>query len=199
MPQLCLLLSESLCYLDPKEVLKQSIAAGVSLVQIREKEKSVKECFLYAEPLIEICKEQNVSLVVNDSVELAIALKADGVHLGQSDMSIKLARKLLGDKAIIGQSTHNRGHVESAHKSGANYIGLGPLFPTKTKGYKEGMGIEKLESAAAGVNIPTFAIGGITPKNALLVPKRFGIAVSSAICSSPNPSEICSLLLDSRV
>ena len=199
MPQLSLLLSESLCCLDPQEVLKQSIASGVDIVQIREKEKSLSECLSYAKPLVSLCKEYDVPIVVNDSVELAIALEADGVHLGQSDMPIHVARKLLGDKAIIGQSTHNISQVKKACESSANYIGLGPLFPTKTKGYETGIGLKKLLHSATKSNVPVFAIGGITPENALLVPKRFGIAVSSAICESPTPREICSLLMKSRV
>ncbi|MDP6964283.1 MAG: thiamine phosphate synthase, partial [Planctomycetota bacterium] len=169
------------------DVLNQAIDGGVDLVQLREKEMTPREFTAYAAPLIEICKQRKVKVVINDSVELALALDADGVHLGQDDMPAPLARQLLGPDKLIGLSTHSADQAEDACGSGANYIGFGPIFPTPTKGYLKGLGPEQLILARAGCDLPILAIGGITKDNAAIIPKFAGKAVSSAICKASNP------------
>ncbi|MFT7517753.1 MAG: thiamine-phosphate pyrophosphorylase [Myxococcota bacterium] len=197
--KLCLLLSRDLCALPVADVLHQALAGGVDLVQLREKEMTPREFYDYAAPLIEICKSKNAKVLINDSVELAMALDADGVHLGQDDMPIMLARKLLGPDKLIGLSTHSIEQAEDATCSGADYIGFGPVYPTPTKGYLQGLGPEKLLLVRSGCELPILAIGGITPENVIMIPRFAGIAVSSTVCAADNPQNICQLLRESRV
>ncbi len=197
--RLCLLLSRDLCVLPVVDVLHQAIAGGVDMVQLREKEMTPREFCEYAAPLVEICKRNNIKVVINDSVECAMALDADGVHLGQDDMPVMLARKLVGRDKLIGLSTHSAEQAEDAACSGVDYIGFGPIFPTPTKGYVKGLGPEQLVLVRAGCELPVLAIGGIDADNVCLVPRFAGIAVSSAICASVEPKNICLLLCQSRV
>jgi thiamine-phosphate pyrophosphorylase len=110
-----------------------------------------------------------------------------------------LARKLLGRDKLIGLSTHSAEQAEDAACSGVDYIGFGPIFPTPTKGYVKGLGPEQLVLVRAGCELPVLAIGGIDADNVCLVPRFAGIAVSSAICASVEPKNICLLLCQSRV
>jgi thiamine-phosphate diphosphorylase len=197
--KLCLLLSRDLCVLPVADVLHQAIDGGADLIQLREKGMLPREFCEYAKPLIDICKSRNIKVVVNDSVECAMALNADGVHLGQEDMPVRLARKLLGLDKLIGLSTHSVEQAEDAVCSGADYIGFGPVFPTPTKGYLKGLGPEQLIMVRAGCALPVLAIGGIDAENACLVPRFSGIAVSSAVCAALEPKNICLLLQQSRV
>ena len=197
--KLCLLLSRDLCVLPVVDVLHQAIDGGADLIQLREKGMAPQEFCEYAAPLIEICKNRGVKIVINDSVECAMALGADGVHLGQDDMPVRLARKLLGPDKLIGLSTHSVEQAEDAVCSGADYIGFGPIFPPPTKGYLKGLGPEQLIVVRAGCELPVLAIGGIGLKNVELVPRFAGIAVSSAICAGSEPLNNCLRLRKSRV
>ncbi|MBC8370273.1 MAG: thiamine phosphate synthase [Planctomycetes bacterium] len=197
--KLCLLLSRDLCTLPVADVLHQALAGGVDLVQLREKEMTPREFCEYAQPLVDICKAKHVKVVVNDSVECAMAVDADGVHLGQEDMPVAIARKLLGDEKLIGLSTHNVEQAEDAVCSGADYIGFGPIYPTPTKGYLRGLGPEQLLLVRTGCDLPILAIGGINVNNAEMVPRFAGMAVSSVICGSADPLNICRQLSQSRV
>lgn len=157
---------------------KQAISAGVCAVQYREKEASTREMFAEALKLRKICRE--TPLIINDRVDIALAVKADGVHLGQRDMPIAIARKILGKNKIIGLTVHSLPEAERAQKQGADYLGVSPIFLTNTKddtGKPAGTGlITKIKSKC---RIPIVAIAGISLKNAEKVVK----AGADALCA----------------
>ena len=129
--------------------------------------------------------------IVNDRVDIALASNADGIHLGQNDMDLKTARKLLGNSKIFGISANNITDINNAIKNGCDYIGIGPVFKTATKENKEPLGIEKIKSLTKDLRIPWFAIGGINKLNISLL-KNHGIskvALVSGLLNSEDPKE----------
>jgi thiamine-phosphate pyrophosphorylase len=169
-----------------------AIAGGADVVQLREKGGSTKEMIRVATQMEALCKSAGVTFIVNDRVDVAIASGADGVHLGQDDFPIPLARKLMGEKAIIGGSA---GTMEEALKclaEGADYIGFGPVYPTASKAdAAQPGGLDLLRHVAETIELPIVAIGGVTTANASLVMKAgaHGIAVISAVCCQEDPTE----------
>ena len=139
------------------------IKGGIKIIQYREKYKSLKEKVKEAKEIAKICKDNGVVFIVNDHVDIAMLVDADGVHVGQDDMDISDVRNIIGDK-IIGVSTHAPSEAIKAQKDGANYIGVGPIFKTTTKDRKP-VGLEYLEFVANNISIPYVAIGGIKEHN----------------------------------
>ena len=137
-------------------------------------------------------------LVVNDHCELAAELDADGVHVGQDDSPVHIARKIVGPRRLVGVSTHDLAQVRAADTAGADYLGFGPMFPTATKGYLRGQPPRALRDAAASTALPIFAIGGITvPRVAQVVTAGAErIAVSSAILAAGSPGDAARELRD---
>jgi thiamine-phosphate pyrophosphorylase len=138
-----------------------------------------------------LCRAAGVAFIVNDRVDVAIASGADGVHLGQDDFNIPLARKLLGDRAIIGGSASTMEEARTCLAEGADYIGFGPIFPTGSKADAGPVsGLEILRQVVEGISIPIIAIGGITTENSPLVMRAgaHGIAVISAVCCQAHPA-----------
>lgn len=178
------------CLIDPTKVLEQAIEGGITIYQYREKGKGALidgEKYQLAKKLQHICNESGIPFIVNDDVQLAIDTDADGVHIGQDDEDVKDVRKRIGDK-ILGVSVHTIEEAEEAITNGADYLGLGPIFPTVTKeDAKEVQGtilVKRLRDN--GLNIPIVAIGGIDSENASKVIEAGanGISVISAICQS---------------
>lgn len=182
--RLCLLLTKELCRIDPLDTMRQAVAAGVDMIQVREKQMSASQLHDWGAKVLSLGRELGVPVLINDHVEVAHALDADGVHLGQDDLPPQAARDVLGPKKLIGLSTHDLDQVELAHGLPVDYLGFGPLFPTATKGYTEGVGPDRLLAALAFSPVPLLAIGGINGENAWKIPSAAGIAVSSAICST---------------
>ena len=145
------------------ECVRQMIDGGIKIIQYREKYKSIKEKVKEAKEIAKICKDNGVLFIVNDHVDIAMLVDADGVHVGQDDMDISDVRKIVGDK-IIGVSTHAPKEALKAQEDGADYIGVGPIFKTTTKNRKP-VGLEYLEFVANNINIPYVAIGGIKEYN----------------------------------
>jgi thiamine-phosphate pyrophosphorylase len=148
--------------------VKNALAAKVEVVQYREKSLSTKEMYEEALILRKICK--NVTFLINDRVDIALSVDADGVHLGQEDLPYRLARKLLGKKKIIGLTVHNLSKAEEAQELGADYIGISPIFSTNTK--KDAgtpAGIDLIKKIRKRIYLPIVAIGGIKFANALQV------------------------------
>lgn len=144
------------------EVVKEMIAAGVKVIQYREKEKKMKEKYQECQAIRKLTKEAGVTFIVNDDIDLAMIVKADGVHIGQDDLPIEKVRELVGDEMIIGISTHCPEEAQLAVKSGADYIGVGPIFKTSTKkDVCEPVGLDYLQYVAKNISIPFVAIGGI--------------------------------------
>ena len=146
-------------------LVERMIAAGVRIVQLRVKNPSAAEFFELARILRHVTSQSDCALVINDRVDIAVAVDADGVHLGQEDLPISAARPLTGQK-IIGVSTHSLEQARTAEKEGADYIGFGPLFGTQTKdtGFAP-RGVEMLARVRKAVRVPIVAIGGITLDN----------------------------------
>jgi len=166
-------------------IVREAVVEAVDCVQLREKEMTSAEMFRWGSELKAVTDELSVPLVVNDNVEVAVALEARGVHLGQDDMHVDDARKLLGQDFWIGLSTHDLEQVDEAAELEVDYAGFGPVFATETKGYTQGLGPEFLAAAVAIARVPLVAIGGIQPETLRFIPEQCGVAVSSAICCAP--------------
>lgn len=172
-----------------KKCVEDAIKGGVTLIQIREKDASTREFYEVAKEVKEITSKYNIPLIINDRIDIAIAIDAEGVHLGQSDMPLKLARKILGEDKIIGISANNLEEALEAQRDGADYIGLGPVFYTGTKkDIDEPIGVQGLREITKNIDIPSVAIGGINKENAKLVLESGvqGISLISAILGSEN-------------
>ncbi|MDP2831499.1 MAG: thiamine phosphate synthase [Candidatus Omnitrophota bacterium] len=148
------------------EVARDMLAGGVKILQYRQKEKSRREKCLECVEIRKMTKIAAATFIVNDDVDIALAVKADGVHLGQNDMPIEMARELVKEEMIIGLSTHSPRQALDAITRGADYIAIGPIFPTQTKkDVCPAVGLEYLDYAVKNVTIPCVAIGGIKLHN----------------------------------
>lgn len=169
------------------EVVQQAGETGVKLVQYRNKTGSMKQAYEAGRVLRSVAAEREMTFIVNDRCDLALALEADGVHLGQADLPLLLARKVVGQKMLIGVSTHNPEQVRLATEEGADYLGFGPIFSTRTKANHEPVvGIEGLAGVRDLTPLPIIAIGGIVPGSvpALQAAGANGVAVASAILNA---------------
>ncbi|KZX16405.1 thiamine phosphate synthase [Methanobrevibacter curvatus] len=179
------------------KIVEEAINGGVTTVQIREKKKSSKKFYELANKLKEITDKHNIKLIVNDRIDIALAINADGVHIGQNDMEPKIARKLIGDEKILGISASNINESIKAEKDGADYIGTGAIFPSKTKKDAKKASINELKNIVDSVNIPVVAIGGLNENNIhqLKDTKIKGLCFVSAIMNSKNPKKTVQKLL----
>ncbi|WP_042166907.1 thiamine phosphate synthase [Paenibacillus gorillae] len=150
---------------DLLEVMEEAIAGGVDIIQLRDKDSSREEVLGKARALRELTRKHGVTFIVNDYIDIALEVDADGIHLGQNDLSLQEARGLVGDK-IIGISTHAIGEALLAEEQGADYIGVGPVFATKTKvDVVDPVTVAYVQEVASRVRIPFVAIGGIKLSN----------------------------------
>ena len=159
--------------------IEEAIKGGVGIVQLREKNISTKDFYEKALKVKEICKNYGALFIINDRLDIAQAVGADGVHLGQSDMPIEEARKILKDKFLIGATARNIEEAKRAELLGADYIGSGAIFGTSTKDNAKKLEMEELKKIVASVKIPVFAIGGININNVGIL-KNIGL---QGICS----------------
>ncbi|WP_308634946.1 thiamine phosphate synthase [Paenibacillus silvisoli] len=147
------------------EVMEEAILGGVDIVQLRDKTSGKEELLQKAQALRELTRKHGVTFIVNDHIDIALAVDADGIHLGQEDVPLHEARKLVGDK-IIGISTHKLEEALQAERDGADYIGVGPVFPTKTKvDVVDPVTVSYVREVADRIRIPFVAIGGIKLSN----------------------------------
>ncbi|WP_013325017.1 thiamine phosphate synthase [Gloeothece verrucosa] len=196
-------LRESLLYLVtcPHEnifaVVEAALSAGLTLVQYRDKETEDLSRLSIAYKLSQLCYDYGALFIVNDRVDLALAVNADGVHLGQQDMPIALAREILGSQKIIGRSTTNPQEMQQAIAEGADYIGVGPVYETPTKAGKAAAGLEYVRYAAKNSSLPWFAIGGIDTANIkdVLTAGAQRVSVVRAIMQAEQPALITGQLL----
>lgn len=165
------------------EQVKEGLENGVTCLQLREKELDESDFLKEAKQISALCKEYKVPFIVNDNVNIAIACKADGIHIGQEDMELKSVRKLVGKDMIIGVSVHTVEEAIKAQEGGADYIGIGAVFATSTKTDVDVLSFETLKSICEAVDIPTVAIGGIKKDNICKLKGSGidGVAVVSAI------------------
>lgn len=171
-----------------KEVVLESLEGGVTMLQLREKHLDEAHFLEEAKELQTLCRSWHVPFLINDNVEIALAMEADGVHVGQSDMAAGDVRKKLGDDKIIGVSAQTVEQALLAEKAGADYLGVGAVFPTSSKDDANEVTYETLKAICSAVSIPVVAIGGITQENVhrLAGSGICGAAVISAIYAEPN-------------
>lgn len=194
-PCLYLVIGPENCHAHSMEdIVREAIDGGVSLVQYRNKSTNLDDQIKDVRSLLEITKTHHIPLLVNDNVDVALATKADGVHLGQSDIDAKVAREKLGDNAIIGLTVKNMNHVKAAPLEVLDYLGVGGIFPTSSKNNPDApIGLDGLRemvtSIAAHSGILTTAIAGLNEDNCEEVVKCGvnGIAIISSICNSASP------------
>jgi thiamine-phosphate pyrophosphorylase len=173
-----------------EEILDAAIAGGCRMVQLREKEWPSGRLLPLAERLRDRCGRAGVTYIVNDRVDLAVAVGADGVHLGQDDLPIAAARALLRPGMVLGRSTHSVAQARDAQAEGADYIAVGSMFPTQTKPDFQLVGPELIRTIRPGTTTPLVGIGGVTRDNVARVIRAGadGVAVISAVCGAPDPA-----------
>ena len=171
-----------------ESAIEESILGGVTIVQLREKDTPSKDFYTVALKVKKVTDKYNVPLIINDRVDIALAVDASGVHVGQEDLSCELVRKLLPKGKIIGVSAHNIEEARKAEKDGADYVGCGAVFNTSTKSNVKELGIDKLKGIKESISIPVVAIGGINENNIdqLYGSNIDGVAVVSAIIAQEN-------------
>ena len=168
---------------------EEALKGGASLLQLREKDKTTREYISLAEKVHTLTKKYNVPLIIDDRVDVALAVGAEGVHLGQSDMPINTARKILGDDFIIGATTKTVPQALEAYQQGADYLGVGAIYPTTTKVKTVITSTETLGNICSAVPIPVNAIGGLNKDNIDILKgiTIAGICVVSAIMKADDP------------
>lgn len=180
------------------KTIEEAIKGGVSVVQIREKTAETLDFYNLALKVKEITSKYNVPLIINDRVDVALAIDADGVHVGQTDMPCDVTRKLIGENKILGVSASTITEAQKAQEDGADYIGTGAVFPTATKNDAPSITKEDLKNVVDSIDIPVVAIGGITLENASELNDTgiAGLSVVSAIMSADNPKKASEELLN---
>lgn len=195
---LYLLVTESLCHHGSGPAIRQALAAGVRIVQLREKEMTDRNLLEATRRVRAWTREADALFIINDRPDLAVLADADGVHVGQDELSVREARRIVGPDRLVGVSTHTIEQARQAVLDGADYLGVGPCFATSTKSFEQLAGLDFVRQVAAEIALPWFAIGGISPTN-LEAARAAGasrVAVSSAICSSPTPGRAAEELID---
>lgn len=196
--RLCLILDKDACSKSGlRKTLRQALKAGVLFIQYRDKHSTTKDAILKAKPLLDIARKNKAIFIINDRIDVALAINADGLHAGQEDIPLPLARKILGPEKILGLSCHSPEQAQKAPKE-ADYLGFGPIFKTATKPHLTPIGINQLRRAVWLTRKPIFAIGDINTSNAssvLSIGPLQGIAVCRAICQSQNISKSVNNLL----
>jgi len=200
--RLCVLISESLCPEgDWLRVATAAIQGGADCIQLREKDLDAGELLARTRQLVALCRPNNVGVIVNDRPDVALLAGADGVHLGQTDLPCAEARRLVGKQLLIGVSTSSLDQAKQAKHDGADYCGVGPMFPTPTKHQPVIAGPAYLKEYLAWNRLPHLAIGGISLKNIqeLTDVGVQGVAICSAICTAADPTAAIRNILEGMV
>jgi len=187
---LYLLVTGSLCPRGAGQVIREALQGGVGLVQVREKSLDDRELVELGRRVREWTREAGALYIMNDRADVAVLTDADGVHLGQEDLSVREARRIVGPERLIGVSTHTIAQARQAVLDGADYLGVGPVFPSGTKEFEQLAGLEFVRRAADEITLPWFAIGGIHAGNlnAVIEAGAARVAVSGAVCRADNPA-----------
>ena len=173
------------------ELVEKAIRGGVDMVQLREKNLETRPWLDLAMELAKLCRKNKVFFIINDRVDIAAGCGADGVHLGQDDFPVGLARRILGKRRIIGKSTHSIEQARAAVKEEVDYVAVGPIFWTQTKKIDRPVGTELVAQVRKLTKKPILAIGGIKPENAgsVVAAGATGVAVVSALMAAPDALE----------
>ncbi len=192
LPKVYPITDTNLSGLSHAEQVDRLISGGATLIQLRDKHAAPRDFYRQAEAALQIARKHAVRLIINDRVDVALALGADGIHLGQTDIPVEAARRLLGESAIIGISTHNLAQAELAANMPVDYVAFGPIFKTSTKENPDPIvGLETLRAVRTIVGaLPVVAIGGITLANAEAAWRAGADAVSSIAALVSDPSRI---------
>lgn len=195
---LYLLATESLCHHGSGPAIRQALEAGVRIVQLREKNLTDGRLLEAARRVRSWTRDADALFIMNDRPDLAVLAEADGVHVGQDELSVREARRIVGPHRLIGVSTHTIEQARQAVLDGADYLGVGPCFETNTKSFDQIAGLDFVRRVAAEVTLPWFAIGGISSENiaAVRAAGASRIAVSGAVCSSPLPGRTAVELIE---
>lgn len=191
---LCCITADSLC---PVLQAEKALGGGASMIQLRNKSASGADLYSWAKRIKKLCQAHDATCIINDRLDIALAVEADGVHLGQGDLPADAARKLLGSKRILGVSVASVAEAKKAVASGADYLGLGHIFPTVSKHKSsEPIGLERIAEVTKTISIPVIAIGGITEDSvcAVLRAGASGIAVISSVAHAPDPENAAASL-----
>ncbi|BBM55279.1 thiamin-phosphate pyrophosphorylase [Leptotrichia wadei] len=182
---------------DFYKCIEESIKGGIKIVQLREKNSSTKDFYEKALKVKEICKNYGALFIINDRLDIAQAVEADGVHLGQADIPIEKARKILKNKFLIGATARNAKEAKKAELLGADYIGSGAIFGTNTKDNAKKLEMEDLKKIVNSVKIPVFAIGGINISNVCMLKNigLQGICAVSGILSEKDCKKTVNIML----
>ena len=174
--------------------VEQGLKGGATLLQLREKDKTTREYIALAEKVHEITKKYNVPLIIDDRIDVAMAVDAEGVHLGQSDMPVNIARKILGEDKIIGATAKTVVQAVEAYENGADNLGVGAIYPTTTKVKTVLTSVDTLKEIVKAVPIPVNAIGGLNKDNIDILENTgiAGICVVSAVMKAENPQKSAS-------
>lgn len=189
--RLYLLVTQASCPHGAGPVIRAALAAGVSVIQVREKKLPDRELVEWGRYVREWTAEAGALFIMNDRPDLAVLTDADGVHVGQDELTVRDARRIVGPHKLVGVSTHSLEQARTAVLEGADYIGVGPVFTSTTKSFSELAGLEFVRQVAAEITLPAFAIGGIDPRNIGNVVDAGArrVAVSSAICGADDPGQ----------
>lgn len=192
LPKVYPITDTNLSGLSHAEQIDRLIAGGATLIQLRDKHAAPRDFYRRAEAALQIARKHDVRLIINDRVDVALALGADGVHLGQTDMPVEAARRLLGERVIVGISTHNLEQAKLAANMPVDYVAFGPIFKTSTKENPDPIaGLEALRGVRTIVGaLPVVAIGGITLANAEEAWRAGADSVSSIAALVSDPSRI---------
>jgi thiamine-phosphate pyrophosphorylase len=195
--RLYVLLTGSKCAASLSWIIAEVAAGGAGIVQLREKDKNDRELLERARQVRLWTRQAGVLFIVNDRPDIARLVEADGVHLGQDDLPVKEARRILGPDALIGVSTHNLEQLRQAILDGASYIGVGPTFPSGTKDFAELAGLDFVRQAMAETTLPAFVIGGVSLEtiDAAVAAGARRVAVSGAIATAEDPRSVAATLL----
>jgi thiamine-phosphate pyrophosphorylase len=196
--RLYLLLTGSACWGPLEWTVREAVAGGVQMIQLREKGLTDRELWQRAVQVRRWTRETGTLFIMNDRPDLARLVEADGVHLGQDELPVKEARRILGPEALIGVSTHNLDQLHQAVCDGASYVGVGPTFPSETKAFDELAGLTFVRQVAVETSLPAFVIGGVTLANLPRVLEASGrrVAVSAALCRSETPQALAKAMRD---
>ena len=166
------------------ELAEFAIRGGADTIQFRQKHGSERDWLSQANELAAVTRQSGTAFIINDRIAIALAVGASGVHLGQGDLPVRIARQLLGSRATIGATATTLSQAQRAERDGANYIGFGPVYPTRSKGNPASVkGLSGLKEVSAGVSIPVIAVGGIKPENvrSALQAGAHGVAIMTAL------------------
>lgn len=195
---LYLLVTSASCSQGLEATVRGAMAAGVQIVQLREKQMADRDLLQLARALRDWTAAANVLLIINDRPDIAVLADADGVHVGQDELTVRDARQIVGPDRLIGVSTHSIQQARQAVLDGADYLGVGPTFPSGTKSFDHFAGLDFVRQVASEITLPWFAIGGIDATNVDSVLQAGGcrVAVSGTICGAADPHQAATELVE---